>query len=130
MACYPDGSGVCLYTEVDRVAWLMAQGVRPGGGADRFRRGRLGEGPGLDRLPALALRARPRSPGNGFEYNSLYDKFYLYPREQRIVPQIQGPYYRNFYGGKRTSASATRTAGTSWNKKKFYQGYHFVLDVF
>ena len=43
----------------------------------------------------------PQVPGNGFEYRTLYDGFYLYPREQRIVPQIQGPYYRNFYGGKR-----------------------------
>ena len=43
----------------------------------------------------------PQVPGNGFEYQPLYDRFYLYPREQRIVPQIQGPYYRNFYGGKR-----------------------------
>ena len=43
----------------------------------------------------------PQVPGNGFEYNGLYDGWYLYPREQRIVPQIQGPYYRNFYGGYR-----------------------------
>ena len=43
----------------------------------------------------------PQVPGNGFEYNALHDQFYTYPREKRIVPQIQGPYYRNFYGGKR-----------------------------
>ena len=43
----------------------------------------------------------PQVPGNGFEYNGLYDGWYRYPREQRIVPQIQGPYYRNEYGGYR-----------------------------
>ena len=43
----------------------------------------------------------PQVPGNGFEYNGLYDGWYRYPREQRIVPQIQGPYYRNYYGGYR-----------------------------
>ena len=29
----------------------------------------------------------PQVPGNGFEYNGLYDGWYRYPREQRIVPQ-------------------------------------------
>ena len=43
----------------------------------------------------------PQVPGNGFEYTGLYDGWYRYPREQRIVPQIQGPYYRNEYGGYR-----------------------------
>ncbi len=42
----------------------------------------------------------PQVPGNGFEYRALYDGWYLYPREQRIVPQIQGKTYRNFYGGQ------------------------------
>lgn len=72
----------------------------------------------------------PQTPGNGFEYRSLYDNFYLYPREQRIVPQIQGPYYRNFYGGKRHFGIRHPNGWHEWNKKKFYQGYHFVLDVF
>ena len=72
----------------------------------------------------------PQVPGNGFEYNGLYDKFYTYPREQRIVPQIQGPYYRNFYGGKRHLGYRHPNGWHEWNKKKFYQGYHFYLDVF
>ncbi len=72
----------------------------------------------------------PQVPGNGFEYNSLYDKFYTYPREQRIVPQIQGPYYRNFYGGKRHLGVRHPNGWHEWNKKKFYQGNHFILDVF
>jgi hypothetical protein len=72
----------------------------------------------------------PQVPGNGFEYRSLYDKFYLYPREQRIVPQIQGPYYRNFYGGKRHLGMRHPYGHHEWNNKKFYQGYHFFLDVF
>jgi hypothetical protein len=72
----------------------------------------------------------PQVPGNGFEYRSLYDKFYTYPREQRIVPQIQGPYYRNFYGGYRVLGSRHPHGWHDWNKKKFYQGYHFYLDVF
>ncbi len=73
----------------------------------------------------------PQTPGNGFEYRSLYDGFYVYPREQRIVPQIQGPYYRNFYGGKR-HLGFRHPYG--WHeqihKSKWYQGYHYVLDVF
>ncbi len=73
----------------------------------------------------------PQVPGNGFTNNSLYDGFYLYPREQRIVPQIQGPYYRNFYGGKRIAGHRNpHGLFHEWNEKKFYHGYHFFLDVF
>ena len=73
----------------------------------------------------------PQVPGNGFQSNSLYDRFYLYPREQRIVPQIQGPYYRNFYGGSRILGMRhPHGLFHDWDKKKFYQGNHFVLDVF
>ncbi len=73
----------------------------------------------------------PQVPGNGFEYNGLYDGWYRYPREQRIVPQIQGPYYRNYYGGYRVLGFFRHPHGWhEWDKKKFYQGYHFVLDVF
>lgn len=73
----------------------------------------------------------PQVPGNGFQYNSLYDGWYLYPREQRIVPQIQGPYYRNFYGGKRVLGMRhPHGLFHDWNKKKFYSGNHFILDVF
>ena len=73
----------------------------------------------------------PQTPGSGFEYNGLYDGWYRYPREQRIVPQIQGPYYRNFYGGYRVGGLFRHPHGWhEWNKKKFYQGNHFVLDVF
>lgn len=73
----------------------------------------------------------PQTPGNGFEYKPLYDKFYLYPREQRIVPQIQGPYYRNFYGGQRImNHRHPHGYFHDWNKKKYYEGYHFFLDVF
>ncbi len=73
----------------------------------------------------------PQVPGNGFEYNALYDRFYLYPREQRIVPQIQGPYYRNFYGGKRHLGMRHPNGlfHDLW-KTKFYYGNHFALDVF
>ena len=73
----------------------------------------------------------PQVPATGFQYNPLYDRFYLYPREQRIVPQIQGPYYRNFYGGKRILGMRNpHGCFHDWNKKKFYQGNHFTLDVF
>ncbi len=72
----------------------------------------------------------PQVPGNGFEYTSLYDKFYTYPRDQRIVPQIQGPYYRNFYGGKRHLGVRHANNWHGLNKMKYYQGYHFALDVF
>ena len=71
----------------------------------------------------------PQVPGNGFEYNGLYDGWYRYPREQRIVPQIQGPYYRNEYaaasdlsgsfaippdGTSGTRRSSTRATTPSW----------------
>ena len=73
----------------------------------------------------------PQVPGNGLEYNSLHDGFYLYPREQRIVPQINGPLYKNFYGGKRVFGIRHPAGGVhGLNKMKFYQGYHFTLDVF
>jgi hypothetical protein len=73
----------------------------------------------------------PQVPANGFEYKSLYDGFYTYPREQRIVPQIQGPLYRNFYGGKRVFGIRHPAGGVhGLNKMKYYQGYHFTLDVF
>ena len=72
----------------------------------------------------------PQVPGNGFEYKSLYDGFYTYPREQRIVPQIQGPYYRNFYGGKRILGIRKPNGHRGLNNQKFYQGYHYALDVF
>lgn len=73
----------------------------------------------------------PQVPGNGFESNGLYDGFYRYPREQRIVPQIQGPYYRNYYGGQRHLGIRKAFGFHDWDyKKKFYQGNHFALDVF
>jgi hypothetical protein len=72
----------------------------------------------------------PQYPGVGSQYNALYDKFYLYPREQRIVPQIQGPYYRNFYGGKRLLGWRCPNGFHDWRKQRWYQGYHFYLDVF
>ena len=73
----------------------------------------------------------PQNPGNGSVNQPLYDKFYLYPREQRIVPQIQGPYYRNFYGGQRILGHRhPHGYFHEWNKKKFYEGNHFTLDVF
>ena len=73
----------------------------------------------------------PQVPGNGFTYNSLYDGFYQYPREQRIVPQIQGPNYRNWYGGRRVLGH--RIGNSVFHgpeKDKWYQGYHYILDVF
>ena len=72
----------------------------------------------------------PQVPGNGFESNSLYDGHYLYPRDQRIMPQIQGPYYRNYYGGKRILGVRHSNDWHGWTKKKYYSGYHFTLDVF
>ncbi len=72
----------------------------------------------------------PQVPGNGFEYNSLHDGHYLYPREKRIVPQIQGPYYRNYYGGKRILGFRHPNNWHGLNKSKYYSGYHFALDVF
>ena len=72
----------------------------------------------------------PQVPGNGFEYKSLHDGWYVYPREKRIVPQIQGPYYRNYYGGKRIFGMRHPNNWHGLNKTKFYEGYHFTLDVF
>jgi hypothetical protein len=73
----------------------------------------------------------PQVPGNGFEYNGLYDGWYRYPREQRIVPQIQSPYYRNEYGGYRVLGFFRHPHGwCGWQKKKWYQGMHFTMDVF
>jgi hypothetical protein len=73
----------------------------------------------------------PQYPGNGFLYQPLYDRFYLYPREQRIVPQIQGHYYRNFYGGKRKLGIRCPNWWFDWDDhKKYYEGKHFALDVF
>lgn len=74
----------------------------------------------------------PQVPGSGANYQGLHDGWYLYPREQRIVPQIQGPYYRNFYGGKRKLGWRH---GNWWyhdisHKAKWYYGNHFALDVF
>ena len=58
--------------------------------------------PGLDRLPCTGRITPPQTPGSGHEYKSLYDGWYVYPQaKQRIVPQIQGPFYRNYYGGYR-----------------------------
>ena len=74
----------------------------------------------------------PQVPGNGFEYKALYDGWYVYPREQRIVPQIQGKTYRNFYGGQLGKYGWRHPAGGihGLNKMRYYQGYHFTLDVF
>src|SRR5262249_46972737 len=49
----------CPCTEVENDASLTDQGVGPGLGAGRVRRPLIGPGPGLDRLPALALHAAP-----------------------------------------------------------------------
>jgi hypothetical protein len=80
----------------------------------------------------------PQVPGNGFEYNGLYDGWYRYPREQRIVPQIQGPLYRNYYGGQRLFGlfrvpNGWWNAQAGWfdqNNMRYYSGHHFYLDVF
>ncbi|HWE36823.1 MAG TPA: hypothetical protein VG406_09675 [Isosphaeraceae bacterium] len=73
----------------------------------------------------------PQVPGNGFQYQPLYDRWYLYPRDMRIKPQIQGPYYRNWYGGKRILGIRSPHGLHDWyDSKKFYYGYHFALDVF
>jgi hypothetical protein len=73
----------------------------------------------------------PQMPGNGFEYRSLYDGFYVYPREQRIVPQIQSKYYRNYYGGQRVWGIRKKLGLYDIDySKHFYQGNHFALDVF
>ena len=73
----------------------------------------------------------PQTPGSGFEYKSLHDGWYVYPSEQRIVPQIQGPFYRNYYGGTRKAGiHKYAEAHHPWYKRKFYQGHHYFLDVF
>jgi hypothetical protein len=73
----------------------------------------------------------PQNPGSGHEYKSLYDGWYLYPKEQRIVPQIQGPFYRNYYGGTRKFGIQKYAESLHpWTKRKFYQGNHYILDVF
>lgn len=73
----------------------------------------------------------PQNPGTGFEYKSLYDGWYTYPKEQRIVPQIQGPFYRNYYGGYRLGGiHKYAQAHYPWSQRKFYQGNHYILDVF
>lgn len=73
----------------------------------------------------------PQVPGNGHDYKSLNDGHYTYPREQRIVPQIQGPYYRNFYGGTRKLGLFRHANGFhGLNNMKYYEGYHHTLDVF
>jgi len=73
----------------------------------------------------------PQNAGSGFEYKPLYDNYYTYPREQRIVPQIQGPFYRNYYGGKRVGGiHATVGNNRPWYQRKYYQGNHYILDVF
>jgi hypothetical protein len=73
----------------------------------------------------------PQVPGSGIQETPIYDGWYVYPRHMRIVPQIQGPYYRNFYGGKRILGMRFPHGWFhDWNKKKWYQGNHFQLDVF
>ena len=81
---------------MSRASWLKAFALAAAllgfGGVGR-RRPRIGP------TTCTGPTCRPRSPATGSNTTSLHDGFYLYPREQRIVPQIQGPYYRNFYGG-------------------------------
>ena len=73
----------------------------------------------------------PQYPGSGHEYKALYDGWYVYPKEQRIVPQIQGPFYRNYYGGTRIGGiHKYAEAHHPWYKRKYYQGHHYILDVF
>ena len=73
----------------------------------------------------------PQNPGAGHDYKALYDGWYLYPKEQRIVPQIQGPFYRNYYGGTRQAGiHKYAEAHHPWYKRKYYQGHHYILDVF
>ena len=60
----------------------------------------------------------PQVPGNGFEYNGLYDGWYRYPREQRIVPQIQGPYTATITAVIASSgSSAIPMAGTTGTRR-------------
>ena len=73
----------------------------------------------------------PQNAGSGFEYKSLHDGWYTYPKEQRIVPQIQGPFYRNYYGGYRKAGIHTFAESLHpWTKRRYYQGHHYILDVF
>ena len=117
------------YTEVDRVARLTAQVARPVGGPARPRRVSAKAQDWSDYLHWPYIP--PQNPGNGLEYKSLYDGWYIYPREQRIVPQIQGPFYRNYYGGSGIfGIPSTPRPIHPWNKRKFYQGNHYYLDVF
>ena len=118
IVCHADhGSGIVFPTRrwiVSRASWLKALALARPCSASRVG---LGEGPGLDRLPALALRAAP-GPRQRVRIQRALRRLYLYPREQRIVPQIQGPYYRNFYGGnRRPRASAIPTAGTTGTRR-------------
>ena len=118
------------YTEVDRVARLDAQDPGPVDGPARAV-GALGVRPRIGPITCTGPTSRPRIPGSGFEYKSLYDGWYTYPKEQRIVPQIQGPFYRNYYGGSRmVGIHKYAEAHHPWYKRKFYQGYHYILDVF
>ena len=83
---------------MSRFSWIKA--LDPRRGSSRLWRGQVGQA--QDWTDYLHWPyVPPQVPGNGFEYNGLYDGWYRYPREQRIVPQIQGPYYRNEYGGYR-----------------------------
>jgi len=73
----------------------------------------------------------PQDANSGFEYKPLYDNYYTYPREQRIVPQIQGPFYRNFYGGQRVAGHRRNAQSIhAPGMRKFYEGHHYILDVF
>ena len=74
----------------------------------------------------------PQVPGNGFEYKALYDGWYLYPREQRIVPADPGAVLPQLLRRLAGILGFAHPHGgtTGWNKKQFYQGYHFALDVF
>ena len=72
----------------------------------------------------------PQVPGNGFEYNGLHDGLYTYPREQRIVPQIQGPYYRNFYGGYRVVGLPPPARLARVEQEEVLPGQSLPLDVF
>jgi hypothetical protein len=73
----------------------------------------------------------PQAQGSGFEYKSLYDGWYVYPKEQRIVPQIQGPFYRNYYGGTRKfGIHKYAESFHPWTKRRYYEGHHYFLDVF
>ena len=88
-------------------------------------------GSGLDRLHALAVQSAPESGRRSRLQGPRHDGWYLYPKEQRIVPQIQGPFYRNYYGGTRKAGMHHYAEALHpWYKRKFYQGHHYILDVF